>query len=270
MSDSVTQKPEIPSAFELLDELIVKGRLDQKEQEALRFTAVLQISAHAMQRPGLDPKDHRLLALLLARWGYALTDMEQSVSDVADAFEVPTASLARTLDTSIGIVEASLTRLQETGLITVRSGSGDFHAIDLVPVLTELGDCLAQTLYREFLEREGYELAETARFYLESIGDDVDELAQDRPSDPRVRLLASEYEGFRARASVGEFVARWLDEPKTIYGWFTDLAAFEERQAILSGRPSAGLQTELASRAGKKILILGRELAPPEAPANAA
>ena len=257
------------AVFELLDELMLKGRLDQKEQEALRFTAVLQISAHAMQKAGLEPTDHRLLALLLARWGFALTDVEQSIDELNGVYEVSSDSLARTLGLAAEVVVSGLDRLAAASLIDL-SAPGATPAINFAPTFTAIGAELAETLYREFLEREGSELAQAAAFYLESIDRDIDELGEWRPADPHLRLLASDYRAFKARTSIEELMARWLGQPTALYAWLSELVAYEEQFAILSGTPGGGLQTEMAGRAGKKILILGRHLAPPSAPANAA
>ena len=262
---------EADGSMDLLEELIVKGRLDEKEQEALRLTAVLQISANAAKLPGLMAQDHRLLALLLARWGFALTDVEQSVDGLTDAFEVSTTSLGRALDADVNAVEESLERLasaHQIGFQPMRSSG--VYEIDLTPTFNDLGATLARTLYREFIEREGQELRDAAEFYVESIRRDLDELSALRPGDPRVCVLANDYQAFEGRSSIEELMKAWLDQPRSVYAWFKELAEFEERHAILSGTPCSGLQTELAKRAGKKILILGRQLAPPSAPAKAA
>lgn len=82
-------------------------------------------------------------------------------------------------------------------------------------------------------------------------------------SEPQLRVHD------RSRA-LKDVVPEWEKGPRratALYAWLGELIAFEERLAILSGTPSGGLQTEMASRAAKKILILGRHLAPPAAPA---
>ena len=58
-----------------------------------------------------------------------------------------------------------------------------------------------------------------------------------------------------------------------MYAWLEDLAAIEERAAILRQDPSMSLAGNLAAQASEKILILSGRLAPPAppaAPANAA
>lgn len=262
-------------ALELLDELILEGRLDQKEQEALRLTTVLQICAHAASRPELKAEDHKLLALLLARWGFAVTDRETwSVSELQDAYPLTLGSLRRVLRWRPEALEEGLRRLTAAQLIgltpTTDSADEDAYAINFLPALTELGPTLIEILYREFLEREGYELRGTAEFYLDSIGADIEELCELRPADPRVRILLSDYRAFASRMAVAELMRKWLEKPKAIYAWLANLAEFEERCAILSGSADTGLQRELAERATKKILILARNLEPPPTTADAA
>jgi hypothetical protein len=261
-------------ALELLDELILKGRLDQEEREAMRLTAMLQITADATNRPMLQPEDREILALLLSRWGFALTDRELAISALDEAFPVVHSSLARVLGKDPNAVEGSLRRLEAASVIQLGTpddaNEPDAYDIDFVPVLNELGASLAKLLYREFLDREAYALGNAADFYVESIGADIEELGSDKPADPRVRLLRNEYMSFATRSSVREVLSQWLSKPKAVYEWLDQLATFEERHAILSGRPETGLRRELAERATKRILILARSLEPPLTPAEAA
>lgn len=254
--------------LELLDELILQGRLDQKDQEALRLTTVLQIGAHAASRPELSSEDHELLALLLSRWGFAVTDRETwSVSELQDAYPVTLGSLAAVLRRRADAVHEGLRRLAAARLIglapTADSVDEDAYAVDFLPVLTELGPTLAGILYREFLEREGYELLGTAEFYLDRIAADIEEVCDLRPADPRVRILRSDYRAFADRITVTELMRQWPEKPKAIYAWLVYLAEFEERYAILSGSADTPLHRDLAERMTKKILILTRSLEPP-------
>jgi hypothetical protein len=262
------------SEYELdpLDEMFrLEGTFSAKDEKPVRLMAMLQIAAHATTVPELTPPDHALFALLLGRWSASLDDCEFEPTAMEGFLTVPLTSLAHVLRVPEPTLEPSMQRLSAARLIEFRI-EDDQADVSIFQVLVALALPLTGLLERDVVDRHGRELRHLGDYYLGSVQEEIEDLKAAKPSDPRVRVLASEYEAFRGRLSVRELMKLWPQNAKRVYAWLEDLAQFQERHAILSGKDSVWLKEELNNLSTTKLKILSERLptAPMPGAANAA
>lgn len=258
--------------FELFEELLTAPLLGETEQLPLQQLTALHMQAYALTRPDLTAADRQVIGLVIGRWLYTVTNKDLGLHFCGDAFKIAPDSFGSVLGLDAQSVQESLQRLASLNLIAVEPAQPSF-SVSLAPLLAQIAPDVLPLLYRDFLDRRGLDLHDTATHYLESLAEHLEELANERPADPRVKVLRSDYDALKARSTPDELLAQWADRPKAMYGWLEELAAIEERLAILCGRPNTSLASDLARHASERILILsGRFVpsAPPPASANAA
>jgi hypothetical protein len=232
----------------------------------------LQMQARALTRGSVELGDGEVLDLLIGRWLHIVTNKDLGRHFCADAVELPLSTFTAVFGLDSRAAGQSLRHLASASLIALELGEQRL-SVSLAPLLADVAPDLIPLLYRDFLDRRGVDLHDTATYYLESIDEDLAALSEERPTDPRAKALRSDFEALKARSTPDELLAVWPERPKAMYEWLEDLAAIEERSAILRQDPSMSLASELARQASEKILILSGRFAlgaPPPASANAA
>ena len=254
-------------ALELLSELLSRPFLSDNEQLPLRQLAALRIQAHALSCGGLSDIDRQAFTLVVARWLQAFTDKEGDFEHPADAFELTSESLGAVLSYRPNEIETSLRNLSAADLIALQP-----DRISLEPVLAQIAADLLPVLYRDCLDRHGRTLRDMATFYSESLAEDLEELITIIPEDPRAVSLQRDLEALTSRATPDALLAQWPNAPALLYAWLDDLAAIEQRMAILTADPETGLANDLQRGSAERIFFLSGRFAPraPDAPAQAA
>lgn len=255
-------------ALEQLEELLSRPFLSDHEQLALRQLAALQIQAHGLAREGLSSADREVFSLVVSRWLHALTDPDTDFDGLAGAFEVTVGSLSAAIGRD---AEASMRNLHAQGVIVLDRGESG-STVSLEPILSQVAHHLTALLYRDFLDRRGRDLRNMAVFYSESLAEDLEELASVIPEDARVAALRKDFEALTAHATPDALLGQWSEIPAALYGYLDELAAIEQRLAILTSHPDTPLANDLQRGSAEKILILSGRFAPlpPTAPARAA
>lgn len=252
--------------LELIEEMLVQGLLPEREEIALRQLAATHLMCGAATAPALTHEDRQIFALALARWQYAFSNDGGNMMSVVGPFAFPVSTAVFVTGLSIEAVGTALAHLGDAGLVGVENDDDGCLRVNLDGAIRSVADDLAALLYRDFVDRHGEHLRQAAEYFLETIGEELEELAEVRGADPRRRVLQTEYDAFVARMRVDELMQNWPEAPKAVYAWLEDLGRIQERMAILNSFPRTGLADDLRRIASERILILSERFRPPSRP----